>query len=298
MFSLIKILVVLFGMAFLTLLERKVLGYLQLRKGPNKVRAQGILQPMRDALKLMSKSKQSPYLSSPGVFYTRPLILLVLSYVSWVVVGGERVEFLAPRRSILVVVVMSVRVYSLLARGWVSNSKYAFLGAYRGLAQTISYEVSFIFLLLCPLVSVSLVGGCRLAENRAGGVSLSVIMGVVFFMWVVRCLAEANRAPFDFAEGERELVSGFNIEYRRFEFAMLFMAEYTFILFLCYFSALLFCHGGFFTMGLVVRVVIIVFLLARGSYPRFRYDQLITLAWHRFLSRSIVALLVIPLVVF
>nr|QWY25992.1 NADH dehydrogenase subunit 1 [Gonocephalum kochi] len=289
LFSMIILVVcVLIGVAFLTLLERKVLGYIQIRKGPNKVGFMGLLQPFSDAVKLFTKEQTFPFMSNFNIYYFSPLMNLFLSLFLWMVMPFLSV-FLNFNLSLLFFLsVASLSVYTIMMAGWSSNSSYSLLGGLRSVAQTISYEVSlalilmsFIFLIL----SLNLVD-FMIYQNYCWFLFLCFPL---CFMWIISCLAETNRTPFDFAEGESELVSGFNVEYSSGSFAMIFLAEYASILFMSMICVVLFLGGDLYSFMFFVKLVFISFfwIWVRGTLPRFRYDKLMYLAWKSFLPSSL-----------
>jgi len=271
-----------------TLLERKILSYIQVRKGPNKVGYIGILQPFSDAVKLFTKENNFLIWYNKLIYYLTPMLslILILNFwllFSWEIKGGLKYEFLC------LLVISSLGVYVILGRGWSSNSKYSLLGAYRGVAQTISYEVRFRFLLIRILIM-------RISFNITSLKGYQeIIWGVIGFrvlfrLWLVTILAETNRTPFDFAEGESELVSGFNIEYGGGGFAVLFIAEYGNIIFIRFVTSIIFIGGvGVFCWKLII--IIVFYLWVRGTFVRSRYDNLIILAWKFILPYSIMLLL-------
>jgi len=275
-FYLFLIVCVLVRVAFITLLERKILGYIQIRKGPNKVGYEGVIQPFADAVKLFTKENNFLTLYNKIIYFLSPVLSLILILRFWVIFPwririGLKYEFL------IILVISRLRIYVILGSGWGSNSKYSILGAYRGVAQTVSYEVGFSFILLRLLVIsmrfriIELVLFQQLVWCLFGFCSL-------FLLWIVTILAETNRTPFDFAEGESELVSGFNVEYGGGGFAILFMAEYGNIIFIRAISSVLFLGGyGLFCYKLIF--VSVICLWVRGTLVRFRYDKLIILAW-------------------
>nr|YP_009987879.1 NADH dehydrogenase subunit 1 [Tachypleus gigas]QNL17500.1 NADH dehydrogenase subunit 1 [Tachypleus gigas] len=273
---------VLVSVAFLTLLERSILGYIQIRKGPNKVGVIGIFQPFSDAIKLFSKEQSLPYLSNFLMYFFSPVFSLGLALCFWMVfpIFFNLVDF--ELGLLFFLCVSSLSVYALMGAGWSSNSKYAMLGAYRAVAQTISYEVSLALIMLTCVVVVESYDLVKLSENQDGW---WLVWGFfpLFLVWFSSCLAETNRSPFDFAEGESELVSGFNVEYSSGGFALIFMAEYGNIMFMSLISVFLF-FGGM-VKGLVLSVVCLsmMFLWVRGTFPRFRYDKLMGLAWSIYL---------------
>nr|ART66027.1 NADH dehydrogenase subunit 1 [Polycheles coccifer] len=285
---LILLVCVLVGVAFITLLERKVLGGIQIRMGPTKVGMMGLLQPFSDAVKLFMKEQINLTFSNFLPYYLAPVFSLFISLIAWSVFPVE-VGLLDFEMGILFFLcVLSLGVYSMMSAGWASNSKYSMLGSLRAVAQTISYEVSLALILLS---FIFLVGGFNLKLFCEYQEELWFLFygGPMAFIWFVSCLAETNRTPFDFAEGESELVSGFNVEYGGGGFVLLFLAEYTSILFMSSLFSLIFLGGALFTFFFYVKVVGVVFLFVwtRGTLPRFRYDKLMSLAWKSFLPISL-----------
>lgn len=274
--------------AFLTLLERKVLGYIQIRKGPNKIGLIGILQPFSDAIKLFSKEQTFPYISNFYIYYLCPLLNLLVSLFIWTVIPFIS-WFLNFNFSILFFLCISrLRVYCIIIAGWSSNRNFAFLGRLRCIAQSVSYEVS-LSLILISLIFFSLSLNFYSILNFQYYVNFIFLSFPLFLIWIISCLAETNRTPFDFAEGESELVSGFNVEYRRGGFAIIFLAEYSSIIIIRIITCLLFLRSSIFSFIFFLKSSFIVFLfvLIRGTLPRFRYDKLIYLAWKSFLPVSL-----------
>nr|YP_010944747.1 NADH dehydrogenase subunit 1 [Liocranchia reinhardtii]WMC20845.1 NADH dehydrogenase subunit 1 [Liocranchia reinhardtii] len=296
MSSVVAFICALLAVAFFTLLERKGLGYFQIRKGPNKVGLMGLPQPLADAVKLFSKELVKPTLVNVFPYLICPFMSLFLSLVLWSLYNNYFVCSMGGLSMLLFLCVSSLGVYSVMGAGWFSNSKYALLGAVRAVAQSISYEVSMSLILMSCLM-------------MTGSMSLSVIMKYQIFVWVVfvnffmmlmwfvSCVAETHRAPFDFAEGESELVSGFNVEYGGVGFAVLFMAEYGNILFMSVLVVSLFLGGvvfiGAWGLGLCIFVSLVswLFIWVRASYPRYRYDLLMYLIWKSYLP-SVLSILV------
>lgn len=286
--AIILVVCVLVGVAFLTLLERKVLGYIQIRKGPNKVGFIGIPQPFSDAIKLFSKEQTNPIISNYWSYYFSPVFNLFLALLLWMCIPFFS-GFIHFSLGILFFLCVSrLGVYTIMIAGWSSNSNYSLLGGLRRVAQTISYEVSLALILLSFLVLISRVRIFDLVLYQC--YVWFIIVGLpLALVWFVSRLAETNRTPFDFAEGESELVSGFNIEYRRGGFALIFLAEYSNILFMRMLFSLLFLGGDLFRFFFYIKVVFISFLFiwVRGTLPRYRYDKLMYLAWKRFLPVSL-----------
>nr|QLM01516.1 NADH dehydrogenase subunit 1 [Palaemon elegans]QLM01541.1 NADH dehydrogenase subunit 1 [Palaemon elegans] len=281
---LILLIMVLVAVAFFTLLERKILGYIQIRKGPNKVGFMGLLQPFADAVKLFTKEQTFPTLSNFIPYYLSPVFSLFISLVIWVVLPYETGLFSFKFGVLFFLCCMSAGVYSTMGAGWASNSKYSLLGCLRAVAQTISYEVSLALILLSLLF---LVGGLDLClfESYQRYVWFLVVAGPLGLLWFTSCLAESNRTPFDFAEGESELVSGFNTEYSAGGFALIFMAEYASILFLSSLFSILFLGSSLTSLSFYLKVAFIgfSFVWVRGTLPRYRYDKLMYLTWKSFL---------------
>lgn len=288
-FSIVFILIgVLVGVAFLTLMERKVLGYVQIRKGPNKVGFIGILQPFGDAIKLFTKEQVSPLIRNYLFYYFSPVFNLFLSLVLWFCIPFVSF-FLRFNFAVLFFLCCSrVRVYTIMVAGWSSNSNYSLLGSLRSVAQTISYEVRIALILLSFLFLVSRLSLLDFFSFQRN-VWLIFLCFPLFFIWLVSRLAETNRTPFDFAEGESELVSGFNVEYRRGGFALIFLAEYANILFIRILCCLIFLGGDYGSIFFVLKLSFFSFfwLWVRGTLPRFRYDKLMYLAWKTFLPVSL-----------
>nr|UPP55878.1 NADH dehydrogenase subunit 1 [Paulasterias sp. SS-2022] len=287
---------VLLAVALLTLIERKVLGYMQLRKGPNIVGPYGLLQPIADGFKLLIKETLKPSNASPYLFFLSPALFFVLAVLLWSIVPVGCATINLNLSLIAVLGLSSLSVYSLLGSGWSSNSNYSFLGGVRAVAQTISYEISL------GLILLSVVVFC-------GGFNLKLISEVqsncwvgfcclpLFGIWFISTLAETNRAPFDLTEGESEIVSGYNVEYAGGPFALFFIAEYANIIFMNLLSVLLFLGGSLpindiFPLNCIIvtlktTMLVILFLWIRASYPRFRYDQLMYLTWKKYLPVSL-----------
>ena len=297
--SLITYICVLLAVAFFTLLERKGLRYIQIRKGPNKVGIAGLPQPLADAAKLLTKEIAKPSMANYSPYFIAPVFSFVLALLLWQLYPSMYSTAYFKWGVLFFLCVSGLNVYGTLLAGWSSNSKYALLGRLRAIAQTISYEVSMALILLFPLFLVGRFSFLEIGEAQST-VWLRLLMLPVSFIWFVTCVAETNRAPFDFAEGESELVSGFNIEYGSAGFALIFLAEYGNILIMSLLSAILFFGGGniFLFEGDIVFMMKILFfaflfIWVRGRYPRFRYDLLIGLTWKGFLPAALSFLLMI-----
>nr|ACB38118.1 NADH dehydrogenase subunit I [Kurtus gulliveri] len=286
---------VLLAVAFLTLIERKVLGYMQLRKGPNIVGPYGLLQPVADGVKLFIKEPIRPSTSSPLLFILMPMLALTLALLLWTPMPLPYSMADLNLSILFILALSSLAVYSILGSGWASNSKYALIGALRAVAQTISYEVSLGLILLSTIIFT---GGFTLQTFNTTQESIWLILPAwpLAAMWYISTLAETNRSPFDLTEGESELVSGFNVEYAGGPFALFFLAEYANILLMNTLSATLFLGAYHLpsmpeltTVNLMTKAAMLslVFLWIRASYPRFRYDQLMHLIWKNFLPLTL-----------
>nr|APX40004.1 NADH dehydrogenase subunit 1 [Cryptocephalus obliteratifer] len=290
--NLILLVGVLIAVAFLTLFERKVLGYIQIRKGPNKVGFMGLLQPFSDAIKLFSKEQIYPNFSNFNLYYLSPVMSLLLSLLLWCSMPFYTYLLSFNLSVMFMLSVSSLGVYCIMLAGWSSNSNYSLLGSLRAVAQTISYEVSLFLIFLSFLfmvMSYSLADFMKYQEN----VWFLIVMLPLCMMWFVTCLAETNRSPFDFAEGESELVSGFNVEYSSGSFAMIFLAEYSSIIFMSMICSLLFLGGNYYSFFFHVKIGFLAFLWiwVRGTLPRYRYDKLMYLAWKSYLPIALFMLM-------
>nr|UDD74614.1 NADH dehydrogenase subunit 1 [Monodiamesa sp. 1 CZ-2021a] len=286
--SLLLIICVMVGVAFVTLMERKVLGYIQLRKGPNKVGFIGIPQPFSDAIKLFTKEQTFPLTSNYLMYYYSPIFTLFLALVVWLCIPYLVKLYSFNLGVLFFLCCTSMGVYSVMIAGWSSNSNYALIGGLRAVAQTISYEVSLALILLSMIF---LVGNYNF-------LSFNIYQGYIWFLflcfplalvWFASSLAETNRTPFDFAEGESELVSGFNLEYSSGGFALIFLGEYASILFMSMLFSIVFLGSDIYSFMFFIKLssVAFLFIWVRGTLPRFRYDKLMFLAWKSFLPFSL-----------
>nr|YP_009311723.1 NADH dehydrogenase subunit 1 [Aborichthys elongatus]BAV70743.1 NADH dehydrogenase subunit 1 [Aborichthys elongatus] len=296
---LLYIIPVLLAVAFLTLIERKTLGYMQLRKGPNIVGPWGLLQPIADGVKLFIKEPIRPSTASPFLFLAAPTLALILSMTLWAPMPMPHPVLDLNLGILFILALSSLAVYSILGSGWASNSKYALIGALRAVAQTISYEVSLGLIILSIIIFS---GGYTLQTFNIAQESIWLLIPAwpLAAMWYISTLAETNRAPFDLTEGESELVSGFNVEYAGGPFALLFLAEYANILLMNTLSTILFMGATYMpttpqltTINLMTKAALLSFsfLWVRASYPRFRYDQLMHLVWKNFLPLTLALVL-------
>nr|ANA91131.1 NADH dehydrogenase subunit 1 [Presbytis femoralis femoralis]QTJ25139.1 NADH dehydrogenase subunit 1 [Presbytis femoralis]QTJ25152.1 NADH dehydrogenase subunit 1 [Presbytis femoralis]QTJ25165.1 NADH dehydrogenase subunit 1 [Presbytis femoralis]QTJ25178.1 NADH dehydrogenase subunit 1 [Presbytis femoralis] len=296
---LLTILPIMAAMAFLTLTERKLLGYMQLRKGPNIVGPYGLLQPFADAMKLFTKEPLKPLTSTITLYIIAPTLAFTIALLLWMPLPMPNSLINLNLGLLFILATSSLTVHSILWSGWASNSNYALIGALRAVAQTISYEVTMAIILLSILLmsgSFNLHALITTQEN----LWLLLPSWPLAMMWFTSTLAETNRAPFDLTEGESELVSGFNIEYAAGPFALFFMAEYMNIIMMNALTATIFLGTLYpthspelFTTCFIIKTLLLtsLFLWIRATYPRFRYDQLMHLLWKNFLPLTLAFLM-------
>lgn len=295
---------VLIGVAYLTYAERKVMGAMQLRQGPNTVGPFGLLQPFADGLKLLMKEMIIPSGADRVLFLMAPMLTFILALIAWAVIPfGDGLVLADINVGVLYLfAVSSLGVYGIIMAGWASNSKYAFLGGLRSAAQMVSYEVSIGFVIVTVLMSVGSLNlsDIVLAERP---LLIQILLLPMFVVFLISALAETNRAPFDLPEGESELAGGYNVEYSSFAFALFFLGEYANMILMSAFTVLLFLGGwlppfgldfvpftwipGPIWFALKIAAVLFVFLWTRATLPRFRYDQLMRLGWKIFLPFSL-----------
>nr|YP_010041769.1 NADH dehydrogenase subunit 1 [Nesotrochis steganinos]QPB15104.1 NADH dehydrogenase subunit 1 [Nesotrochis steganinos] len=286
---------ILLAVAFLTLVERKMLSYMQARKGPNIVGPFGLLQPIADGIKLFVKEPIRPSTSSPLLFTATPILALLLALTIWIPLPLPFPLVDLNLGLLFLLAMSSLAVYSILWSGWASNSKYALIGSLRAVAQTISYEVTLAIILLSTIL---LSGNYSLTTLSTTQEPMYLIFSSwpLAMMWYISTLAETNRAPFDLTEGESELVSGFNVEYAAGPFALFFLAEYANIMLMNTLTTILFLNPSFlntptelYPTVLTTKILLLSsgFLWIRASYPRFRYDQLMHLLWKNFLPLTL-----------
>nr|YP_009050037.1 NADH dehydrogenase subunit 1 [Cheracebus lugens]AGK43616.1 NADH dehydrogenase subunit 1 [Cheracebus lugens] len=292
---LLLIIPALIAMAFLTLTERKILGYMQFRKGPNIVGPYGTLQPIADAMKLFTKEPLLPTASTTTLYIIAPTLALSIALLLWTPLPMPLPLINFNLGLLFILATSSLAVYSILWSGWASNSKYALIGALRAVAQTISYEVTLAIILLSVLL---MSGSFNLHSLITTQEHLWLLLPSwpLAMMWFISTLAETNRAPFDLTEGESELVSGFNIEYAAGSFALFFMAEYMNIIMMNALTTTIFLAAPhmlttpeLYTMNFMTKTLMLtaLFLWIRSAYPRFRYDQLMYLLWKKFLPLTL-----------
>lgn len=310
LFILVKILLIvlpLLGMvAYLTLAERKVIAAMQLRRGPNVVGPFGLLQPLADGMKLMSKEALIPAKASKTVYLMAPMLTFILAMLGWAVIPFDAGMVLSDLNVgiLYIFAISSLGVYGVLIAGWASNSRYAFLGAIRSAAQMVSYEVSIGFVIITVLL---ITGSLNLSEIVMAQKEMwnVVVLFPMFIIFFISILAETNRHPFDLPEAEAELVAGFNVEYSSMPFALFFLGEYANMILMCSLCSILFLGGwlppldieilhlipGPIWLILKVCALLFVFIWVRAALPRYRYDQLMQLGWKVFLPLSLVGVL-------
>ncbi|MCL1859965.1 MAG: NADH-quinone oxidoreductase subunit NuoH [Proteobacteria bacterium] len=317
--ALVKIVVVLAPLmlcvAYLTYFERKVIGAIQLRVGPNRVGPLGLLQPIADALKLLFKEVIIPGGASKGLFIIGPILAIAPSLAAWAVIPfGDGLVVADINAGLLyLVAVVSIEVYGVIIAGWASNSKYAFLGAMRATAQMVSYEVSLGFALICVLLISSSLNLTDIVTQQGQGRFADMGLGFLSWNWLpllpmfviyfVSGLAETNRAPFDVVEGESEIVAGHMVEYSGMAFALFFLAEYANMILVSMMTSILFLGGwlspvGFLPDGMIwlflkAAFFLFVFLWVRATFPRFRYDHVMRLGWKVFVPITLVWVVVV-----
>ncbi len=305
------------AVAYLTLAERKVIGYMQVRIGPNRVGYYGLLQPLADGIKLLMKEIILPTQSSKGLFLLAPVLSIGPALAAWAVVPFTDTLVLANTNASLlyIMAITSMGVYGVIIAGWAANSKYSFLGALRSAAQIVSYEIAMGF----ALVGVLMVSGSlnlvdivnQQGHGVAGGSALSwnwLPLFPLFIVYLISGVAETNRAPFDVAEGESEIVAGFHVEYSGMAFAVFFLAEYANMILIAAMTSLMFLGGwlspfpaswgllgasGFIWMALKMSLVLFCFLWFRATFPRYRYDQIMRLGWKVFIPVTLVWVFVV-----
>lgn len=323
LWALIKIVLVLAPLmgcvAYLTLWERKAIGFTQVRLGPNRIGPFGLLQPIADALKLLTKEIIIPTAASKGLFVLGPIMTIMPALAAWVVVPfGPEVALSNMNAGLLfLMAITSMEVYGVIIAGWASNSKYAFLGAMRASAQMVSYEIAMGFCLVVVLMVTGSLNMTDIVMSQAKGMAASSGLTIlswnwlplfpIFIVYFISSLAETNRHPFDVVEGESEIVAGHMVEYSGMSFAMFFLAEYANMILVSVLCVLLFLGGwlspidsvlftwipGWIWLGLKTFFVVTIFLWVRATFPRYRYDQIMRLGWKIFIPVTLVWLVVV-----
>jgi len=294
------------AVAYLTLAERKVIGYMQVRLGPNRVGPKGLLQPIADGLKLLFKEIIIPSGANKGLFLLAPVLALAPALAAWAVIPFTDTLVLANIDAglLFVMAITSMGVYGVIVAGWASNSKYAFLGSLRSAAQIVSYEIAMGFALVGVLMSARSLNLTDIVQAQAGGLFQWYWLPLfpLFLVYLISGVAETNRAPFDVAEGESEIVAGFHVEYSGMAFAVFFLAEYANMILVATLTTIMFLGGwlspipgladGFIWLAAKVAFVLFLFLWFRATFPRYRYDQIMRLGWKVFIPVTLVWLLI------
>ncbi|MGC9385559.1 MAG: NADH-quinone oxidoreductase subunit NuoH [Hydrogenovibrio sp.] len=315
--AIVVILPVMLAVAWLTFAERKVIGYMQVRMGPNRVGPKGWLQPIADALKLMFKEVVLPSQSNLYLFVVAPVLAIAPAVAVWAVIpfDADGVVVADINAGLLyVLAVSSIIVYGVIISGWASNSKYAFLGAMRASAQKISYEIAMGFALVTVLMVADSMNLTDIVNGQQGGIWnwYWIPLLPMFFVYFISGVAETNRAPFDVAEGESEIVAGFHVEYSGMAFAVFFLAEYAMMILISFMTAIMFLGGwfspfegipgletlfawvpGFVWLFIKVAFLLFLFLWFRATFPRYRYDQIMRLGWKVLIPLTIVWVFVV-----
>ena len=314
--TLIKIIAIvaplMIAIAYLTLAERKVIGYMQVRIGPNRVGYFGLLQPIADGVKLLFKEIILPSASSKTLFFIGPILAIAPAFAAWAVIPFDATKVLANIDAglLYILAMTSVAVYGVIIAGWASNSKYAFLGSLRSAAQIVSYEIAMGFALVGVLMCANSLNLGKIVMGQSGGFWhwYFIPLFPLFIVYFISAVAETNRAPFDVAEGESEIVAGFHVEYSGMTFAVFFLAEYANMILVSFLCALMFLGGwlspfpaswgvlGASSFGWLILkafVVVSTFIWFRATFPRYRYDQIMRLGWKIFIPVTLVWIVVL-----
>lgn len=295
------------AVAYLTYAERKVIGYMQVRIGPNRVGPFGLLQPLADGLKLLFKEIILPTASNKALFFIGPVLAIAPAFAAWAVVPFDANMVLADIDAglLYILAMTSVAVYGVIIAGWASNSKYAFLGALRSAAQIVSYEIAMGFTLVGVLMCANSLNLGKIVMGQEGGFWHWYFLPLfpLFIVYFISAVAETNRAPFDVAEGESEIVAGFHVEYSGMAFAVFFLAEYANMMLVSMLAALMFLGGwlspvpflpdSFLWLLAKVGFLLFLFLWFRATFPRYRYDQIMRLGWKVFIPITLVWIIVV-----
>lgn len=315
LWTLVKIVLIIaplmLAVAYLTYAERKVIGYMQVRIGPNRVGFKGLLQPIADGLKLLTKEIVVPTRANKFLFIIAPMLVLAPALAAWAVIPFDEKLILSNLDAglLYILAMTSVGVYGVIIAGWASNSKYAFLGALRSAAQIVSYEIAMGFALVGVLMCAGSLNLNKIVLEQAGGFWHWYWLPLLplFVVYFISAVAETNRAPFDVAEGESEIVAGFHVEYSGMAFAVFFLAEYANMILVSALAAIMFLGGwqplldiapftwipGFIWFVLKTFFFLFCFLWFRATFPRYRYDQIMRLGWKVFIPITIVWIVII-----
>lgn len=311
--TIVKIMVItvpiMLTVAYLTLAERKVIGYMQIRIGPNRVGPYGLLQPLADGAKLLFKEIIIPSGSNKFLFIAAPILGLAPALAAWAVMPfSEGIVLTNVNAGLLYILAMtSLSVYGIIIAGWASNSKYAFIGAVRSVAQIVSYEIAMGFALVCVLMASQSMNVGDIVRGQQGSLGMLnwyfIPLFPMFLVYLISGVAETNRAPFDMAEGESEIVAGFHVEYSGMAFAMFFLAEYANMILISFLTAIMFLGGwlspvpflpdSFIWLLAKASFFLFLFLWLRATFPRYRYDQLMRLGWKVFIPLTIIWVVVV-----
>ena len=305
--------------AYLTLWERKMIGWMHVRLGPNRVGPAGLLQPIADAVKLLLKEIVIPARANKALFVIAPIMTIMPALAAWAVIpfGPDRVLANVNAGLLFVMAITSMEVYGVIIAGWASNSKYAFLGAMRASAQMVSYEIAMGFALVIVLMASGSLNLTDIVMSQSKGHFASIGLNFlswnwlpllpIFVIYVISGIAETNRHPFDVVEGESEIVAGHMVEYSGMSFAMFFLAEYANMILISALASLMFLGGwvspasfldwipGWIWLGIKTFFVVSLFIWARASFPRYRYDQIMRLGWKVFIPLTIAYLLIVAI---
>jgi NADH dehydrogenase subunit H (EC 1.6.5.3) len=297
------------AVAYLTYAERKVIGYMQVRLGPNRVGFKGLLQPIADGLKLLMKEIIIPSGANKFLFVLAPVLTIAPALAAWAVVpfSPELVLANVDAGLLYILAITSMGVYGVIIAGWASNSKYAFLGSLRSAAQIVSYEIAMGFALVGVLMASQSLNLVEIVKGQTGGIFSWYWLPLfpMFIVYLIAGVAETNRAPFDVAEGESEIVAGFHVEYSGMAFAVFFLAEYANMILIAALTSLMFLGGwnplfdiapfnwipGFVWLMFKIGFVLFLFLWFRATFPRYRYDQIMRLGWKVFIPVTLIWLL-------
>ena len=306
--------------AYVTYSERKIIGFMQSRMGPTRVGPSGLLQPIADVLKLVSKEIIIPTNANKGIFLTAPMLMLVPSLLVWAVIPLSEFFIISNINAglLFILALTSLSVYGVILAGWASNSKYAFLGSMRSAAQIIAYEIAMGFALVGVLMLSGSLNLQAIIQEQSGSILnwFWIPLFPLFLIYFIAGVAETNRAPFDVSEGESEIVAGFHVEYSGMAFAMFFLAEYMNLILISILSSIMFFGGwlspfqgtflnayfafvpGFVWLSLKTLIFIFIFLWLRATLPRYRYDQIMRLGWKVFLPITFFWLTVIGILIY